>query len=179
MKDQAFINNYFNAEWPRLSTGMSQYKYSGLSLAQKIDPNEWVLDVGCGANPFKGLIPNLVGIDPANTAADIQVSLEDYETDQKFDVAFCLGSLNFGDVNDIAAQLTKLNTLLKPHARIYWRCNPGLQDHGTEGCKQIEFFPWSIDWHLKLAVQFGYVLVDFKWDAFNRIYAQWNRISPV
>jgi hypothetical protein len=158
---------------------MSQYEYSGLSLAEKIAPYEWVLDVGCGTNPFKRLIPNLIGIDPANEAADVHSTLEDYQTEQKFAVAFCLGSLNFGDEHDIAAQLTKLNTLLTSNARIYWRCNPGLQDHGTEGCKQIQFFPWSVEWHNKFAAQFGYQVVDFKWDAFDRIYAEWNRISSV
>ena len=38
---------------------------TGLGLAQEIAATnpELVIDLGCGANPFKGIIPNLVGMD--------------------------------------------------------------------------------------------------------------------
>jgi excinuclease ABC subunit A len=40
-------------------------------IVDKIKPHETVIDVGCGYNLFKDKIPNLLGIDPANDAADI------------------------------------------------------------------------------------------------------------
>ena len=120
-------------------------------MADKIKPEEWVLDVGCGVNPFKTVIANLVGIDPAFGQADYQTSIEDFVTEQRFDVAFCLGSINFGTEENIRNQIKCVVNLLNPNARIYWRVNPGLKDHGNEECKLIDFFPWSkkmiIFWH--------------------------------
>ena len=61
--------------------------------------------------------------------------------DIKFDVAFCLGSINFGNESNILNQIECVINCLNPQARIYWRCNPGLHDHGNEECETIEFFP--------------------------------------
>jgi hypothetical protein len=179
MKNQQQLNQYFGNEW---SGNLPNQKYAGPALIDKILPGEKVIDVGCGDNFFKGKIPDLLGIDPANDLADIKVSIEDYESDEKFDVAFCLGSINFGDYQDIKTQILKINSLLKPIARIYWRCNPGLQDHGTEGCKGITFFPWSEEWHNHFAEMCGFTVVLVTWDfnisknkASDRLYAEWVR----
>ena len=141
----------------------------------KIKASETVIDVGCGTNPFKSLIPNLVGVDPAFDQADHKVTIEDFITDQKFDVALCLGSINFGDVSVIERQIEKVVSLLNPNARIYWRCNPGQQDHPSEECKQIEFYPWSIEEHIRLSDKFGFMLTECTWDNGNRLYAEWKR----
>ena len=172
MHNQQHLNNYFANHW---NAQIDQYKYSGLTLKQKVRLGESVLDVGCGPNPFKGHIANLTGIDPAFDQADIKCTIDEFSTDAKFDVAFCLGSINFGDVNDIERQITKIVTLLKPSARIYWRCNPGLQDHNNEECKQIPFYPWSIEEHVRLSEKFNFRLVECMWDTKNRIYAEWHR----
>jgi hypothetical protein len=92
--NQIALNNYFSTHW---RGHLNTYLYSGLSLSKKIQPNEWVLDVGCGINSFKPMIANLVGIDPAFGQADYQTTIEDFVTEQTFDVAFCLGSINFGN----------------------------------------------------------------------------------
>jgi hypothetical protein len=63
---------------------------------------------------------------------------------------------------------------LKPTARIYWRCNPGLQDHGNEECKNIVFFQWNNEWHTQLANEYGFTIVEIGQDK-NRIYAEWSR----
>ena len=96
-------------------------------------------------------------------------------SNEKFDVAFCLGSINFGDENNILNQIRCVIQLLKPKARIYWRCNPGLKDHGNQECESIDFFPWSIDKHVKYSEQFGFRLLECRWDTNNRIYAEWHR----
>ena len=171
MKNQEFLNNYFENIW---SGRINQYSFSGYALVKKVQQDEWVLDVGCGSNPFKGKIKNLVGIDPANDAADIRTTIEDYVTDQKFDVAFCLGSLNFGSEDDIMLQLIKVNSLLHKKAKIYWRCNPGKQDHGNNECKEIVFFPWSADWHFKFAKTLGFTVNCIELDN-GRLYSEWVR----
>jgi len=171
MKQQD-LNNYFSTNW---RGQFNQYLFSGLSLSKKIKPHEWVLDVGCGINPFKSLIINLVGIDPAFAQADVITTIEEFKTEQQFDVALCLGSINFGDEKTIKNQIACVVSLLTPQARIYWRCNPGLKDHGNEECRSIDFFPWSPTLLKKYAEEFGFQLADIKEDVNNRIYCEWSR----
>ncbi len=169
---QQHLNEYFANKW---QSNLKQYKYSGWALVDKIQTNEAVIDVGCGFNEFQGHIPNLIGIDPANARADYRLSIEGFQSVSKFDVAFCLGSINFGNEDNILNQIGHVVRLLKPQARIYWRCNPGLADHNNEECKLIDFYPWTIAKHAELAEQFGFRLAVAKWDTSNRIYAEWHR----
>lgn len=171
MKQQD-LNNYFSTVW---QSNLKQYKYSGWALVDKIQPNELVLDVGCGFNEFKSRIPNLIGIDPANDRADFKLPIEYFRNDIKFDVAFCLGSINFGSEINIVNQIAHVVSCLKPKARIYWRCNPGLADHSNDECKLIDFYPWTIAKQAELAEQFGFRLTTCKWDTANRIYAEWSK----
>lgn len=151
---------------------------SGLLLIDKIKPDETVLDVGCGTNPFKNVIPTLLGIDPAFDQAHIKCTIEEFRYDQLFDVAFCLGSINFGDVERIEKQIEKVISHLKPTARIYWRCNPGRKDHGNKECEVIDFYPWSIEEHIRLSKKFGFELQEcFFENNGSRIYAEWVRAS--
>lgn len=170
--NQQQLNNYFNTHW---RGQFNQYLYSGLSLKNKIKPDEWVLDVGCGVNAFKPLIANLVGIDPAFGQADVMTTIEDFQTEQQFDVAFCLGSINFGSEENIKNQIRCVVKLLKPRARIYWRCNPGLKDHGNKQCLEIDFFPWSPQLLNEYAREFGFRVVEVREDFNNRIYCEWSR----
>ena len=170
--NQQLLNNYFANHW---RGHLNTYLYSGLALAKKIKPNEWVLDVGCGINLFKPLIPNLVGIDPAFAQADYQSTIEDFVTDHRFDVALCLGSINFGSEETIKNQIKCVVNLLKPNARIYWRCNEGRHDHGNKECLSIDFFAWNVDRLVNYADEFGFRLVDFRHDLNNRLYAEWTR----
>lgn len=169
---QDSLNLYFKNIW---KSNITQYSWSGFSLVDKIKSDEHVLDVGCGFNEFKPYIKNLIGIDPANDSADVVCAIEDFKSDIKFDVAFCLGSINFGDEENIRNQINCVVNCLKPQARIYWRCNPGLQDHGNKECKDIDFYPWTIEKHIELTDIFKFRLDKVCWDTGNRIYAEWSR----
>lgn len=173
--NQQYLNNYFLNIWST-SNNPSALKdtKSGMQLINKINSGETVIDVGCGTNPFKGLIPNLVGLDPAFEQADIRSTIDNYITDTKYDVAFCLGSINFGDADDIENQIAKIVSLLNPGGRIYWRCNPGRKDHNNVECEQIEFYPWSLNEHVRLAEMFNFKVIEACWEQNNkRIYAEW------
>ena len=170
--NQEQLNEYFATKW---ESNLNQYLYSGWNLINNIVDDEWVLDVGCGLNPFKGKIQNLIGIDPAFDQADYKVTINEFKTDQKFDVAFCLGSINFGSEAKIISEITSVVNLLQQESRIYWRCNPGRKDHGNLECREIDFFPWSIDIHKEFSKHFGFECVDLKWDSNHRIYAEWSR----
>ena len=174
LMNQNELNIYFSNKW---ISNLDQYQYSGWDLVNKIKEDECVLDIGCGSNPFKGKIKNLIGIDPAFDESDYKISLEEFKTDQKFDIAFCLGSINFGSEEKIISQINIVVNLLNSTSRIYWRCNPGRKDHGNKECKDIDFFPWSFELHKKFSSYFGFQCVDLKWDSNDRIYAEWSCIS--
>jgi hypothetical protein len=169
---QQDLNDYFSTIW---RSNLDQYKYSGWALIDKVSFDELVLDVGCGFNEFKNKIPNLVGIDPANDRADFKIPIEHFRNDIKFDVAFCLGSINFGSEANILNQISHVVGCLKTKSRIYWRCNPGLHDHGNTECNNIDFYSWSIAKQAEFAELFGFRLVVAKYDTNNRIYAEWSR----
>lgn len=174
--NQEYLNYYFGNIWHTNSNPCIQPEKSGMLLLDKINSNDQVIDVGCGTNPFKGLINNLVGVDPAFDQADVKCSIDEFETEQRFDVALCLGSINFGDVDDIERQIAKVVSLLKSEARIYWRCNPGQQDHPSKDCELINFYPWSFSEHTRLSNKFGFELIECCWEKNNRrIYAEWKR----
>jgi len=166
------IKEYFSTTWLERDRSLGQYTYSGWALIDKIADDEHVLDVGCGTNQFKDKIKYLYGIDITDVGADEVVSIEDFETDIIFDVAFCLGSINFGPGLVVYNQIKKIDSLLSDNGRIYWRCNPGQADHGNEECKNIDFFPWNIDIHKLWSRQFGYKLQNVQKDR-KRIYCEW------
>jgi hypothetical protein len=174
--NQQYLNEYFGNIWHKHSDPCVKQNKSGLELLTKISPDEWIIDVGCGRNPFKGKIQNLIGIDPAFDTADVKCTIDEYQTIQRFDVALCLGSINFGSVEDIERQIAKVVSLLNPDARIYWRCNPGKNDHPDAGCQDITFYPWSFEEHVRLSAKFGFTLVECCWEQEGRrIYAEWTR----
>jgi hypothetical protein len=176
-QNQQQLDKYFSTIWKQRNRNLDQYTHTGWALADKIQPGESVVDVGCGDNPFREIIPNLIGFDPAFVEADAQLTLEQFtlSNHQIFDVALCLGSINFGDRENIERQIGLVVGMLSAQGRIYWRCNPGSQDHGNVECESIIFYPWSIPEHVRLADKFGFDLVDCCWDTGNRIYAHWQR----
>lgn len=176
MLNQHHLNNYFSGPWRQRNRSLDRLQKTGWSLIDKVQPGERVIDIGCGSNPFRGKIDNLVGVDPAFTEADYYCTLEEYagQATDKFDVAFCLGSINFGDAGDIEHQIGLVDGLLTgTGSRIYWRCNPGLKDHGNSECESVPFYEWSFSEHIRLSDKFGYRLQEVSWDVNDRIYAEW------
>lgn len=187
MLSQEKRNNYFKNYWIGNTQSFSEWDLTGYQLADKVDPNEWVLDVGCGSNPFKGRLKNLVGIDPSSKEADVSSTIEDFVSNQKFDVAFVLGSINFGSEDYIRSQIGSIVSHLQESSRIYWRCNPGNarehmilrmsvpRDFASDDEIQNFYFPWSRDYHYMFAKEFGYTVSEICWEANNRIYACWSK----
>lgn len=176
MFDQNYLDHYFENVWEPQT---NEYQYTGWALVDKVQENEWVLDVGCGYNPYRGRIKNLVGIDPAIREADILTTIEDYTPDRLFDVAFVLGSIGFGlDRSVIEKQIEKIVSCLKQQSRIYWRLNPGRNDHPSTKFNSVTVYPWTLEDNAKFAQQFGYRVADSKIDPNtrgNRFYVEWIR----
>jgi len=174
--DQQYLNDYFRTQW---KPSLDAYKYSKYeTIAEKIKPHEWLLDVGCGHNPFKELVKNVIGLDPARSEADVVCTIEDFRPTKLFDVATCLGSINFGSEEIISRQIDKTVSCLKPHSRVYWRLNPGRRDHASEKCQGIPFFPWSHKLLQDYAEKYDFHQTNQQFETNGkvvRLYAEWIR----
>ena len=146
------------------------YQYTGWGIVEeinKLNPNK-VLDVGCGYNQFKPHIPNLVGIDKFNNSADYMVGILEYEVESNtYDAVIVLGSINFGEYEDILASFRKVVEITAPGGRIYVRANPG-ETH--QNGPWIHIFPWDFEAARRVAKDCGVELVTFKKDNGNRLF---------
>jgi len=173
--DDACLHKYFSKYW---QNDMKKWKYSGLALIDEVNnlKPRAVLDVGCGYNEFKGKINNLIGIDPYNDRADLEVSTMDYKTDQKFDVILCLGSVNFGGKDKIIAEVGRCVNLLADGGTMFFRVNPGIQ-HDRPEAKWIEFFSWNVPFIIELAEIFNLQVLDIRDDTNSRKYFVYRKKS--
>ena len=165
--DTRYMNRFFGEVW---QPETDKYQYSGwglVDLINKTNPKA-VLDFGCGYNPFKERIPNLVGIDPFNNQADFMVDILEFAVEpETYDHIIVFGSLNFGDRSDIETRFAKLNELLMPGGRMYFRANPGnLWPKGP----YVDIFPWTFEVAYELAKTYGLELEKFKKDNGDRLY---------
>jgi hypothetical protein len=159
--DDRYLLWFFGEVWrPRTDA----YQWTGWRIAEEInktDPRN-VLDVGCGYNPFKQRIPNLIGIDPYNNCADYMVDILDYRVEPgSHDHVIALGSINFNSREDIEARFSHVVDLLESGGHLWMRCNPG-NDHKTG--LWVEIFPWSFDVAHDLAKKYGLTLKTLKKD---------------
>lgn len=169
--DVRYLNWFFGEIWkPRTE----QYHWTGYRIAEEIcraDPKR-VLDVGCGYNPFKGRIPNLVGIDPYNNCADFMVDILDYHVEPaSFDHVIALGSINFNSREDIEERFAATVNLLAPNGHLWMRCNPG---HSHKNGPWVEIFPWSFDVAYELAKKYNLTLETLKQDQ-DRLFFLFKR----
>jgi len=173
--DDACLNRYFSRYW---QNDMKKWKYSGVALIDEVNSLKprAVLDVGCGYNEFKGKIDNIIGIDPYNDKADIQVATMEYKTDQKFDVILCLGSVNFGSRDKITAEVAKCVNLLADGGTMFFRVNPGVQ-HDKPEADWIEFFAWNVPFIIDLAEMFNLKVLDIRDDSNKRKYFVYRKVK--
>ena len=169
---ERYILRFFGEIWkPR--TG--EYDYSGWALAEEIakqDPKN-VLDVGCGYHPFKGRIPNLVGIDPYNNCADFEVDILDYRVKTKYDHIIALGSINFNSQDEIEERFAHCVNLLETGGYFYLRANPGIP-HKTG--PYVDIFPWTFEIVNDFAEKYGLKLLEFKRDGNERLFFAYQKL---
>lgn len=167
---ERYINRFFGEIWkPRTN----DYDYTGWQLAEEIsqlNPRS-VLDVGCGYHPFRGRIPNLVGIDPYNNCADYMVDILDYVGSH--DVIIALGSINFNSRDEIESRFEKCVNILTVGGKFYLRANPGIP-HKTG--PYVDIFPWSFEIVKEFADKYNLKLETFKKDANDRLYFVYTKL---
>ncbi len=165
--DRRYLSKFFGEIWrPRTD----EYSYTGWDLADEInkqDPKN-VLDVGCGYHPFKGRIPNLIGIDPYNDAADYMVDILEYKVPLgTHDHIIALGSINFNSRAEIEARFKHCVDLLAPGGRFYLRVNPGIPHKAGP---YVDIFPWSFELIKQFEIEYELKLEQFKKDSNQRLY---------
>jgi len=171
--DDAVLSAYFSEVW---QPETKKFKYSGLTLIDEVNalnPTS-VLDAGCGYNEFRGKIDNLIGIDPYNKNADINVSITDYHPKEKFDVVLALGSINFGSTSKIFSELEHVVKLCHSNATLFFRVNPGLQ-HTPPESQWISFYPWDSNFVINCARELNVDILDLRNDSKNRMYFVWRK----
>lgn len=165
--DKRYLNRFFGEIW---KPNTEVYQYSGWSLIEEIEKEnpKAVLDFGCGYNPFKGRIKNLIGIDPYNNCADYMVDILDFKVEpESFDHIIVFGSLNFNSRADIETRFKRLVSLLMPGGKMYFRANPGiLWPNGP----YVDIFPWSFEIAHEFAKSYNIKLETFKKDNNDRLY---------
>jgi hypothetical protein len=169
--DQRYLMWFFGEIWkPRTE----QYQWTGYRIAEEIcraNPRK-VLDVGCGYNPFKGRIPNLVGIDPYNNCADFMVDILDYHVEPaSYDHVIALGSINFNSREEIEERFAATVNLLALGGHLWMRCNPGISHKNGPW---VEIFPWSFDVAYELAKKYNLTLETLKQDQ-DRLFFLFKR----
>jgi hypothetical protein len=166
--DDAVLRRYFSTVWQPQT---KKYKYSGLSIVDEVNAMcpRAVIDVGCGYNEFKGKIHNLIGIDPWNHRADIQTSVVNFIPEEKYDVAICLGSINFGSTDKIVNEMTAVTNLLREGGLMYFRVNPGEQ-HAAPESKWINFYDWDPTFISNMAQYLDCRLLTLRKDVGNRFF---------
>jgi hypothetical protein len=151
------MEEYFSGIWK--DENFANLKYSGYQLVDYVNSKnpKTVLDVGCGFNRFKGKINNLYGIDPFNSASDQKISLEEYEG-SKVDIALCLGSINFGDEENINKQIKILDNIWIKEC--IFRVNPGLEHtwRNRKEYKNVIWYPWTVDKIYQIQKKYNYTL---------------------
>jgi len=171
--DLRYTDRFFREIWkPRTS----EYEHTGWHLAEEIakqDPKS-VLDVGCGYHPFKGRIPNLIGIDPFNDCADYEVDILEYRVAPgTHDHIIALESINFNSREDIEERFAHCVDLLMPGGRFYLRANPGIP-HKTG--PYVDIFPWRFEIVKEFENKYGLRLDTFKKDANGRLFFVYTRL---
>ena len=140
MIDQKAQDNFFKNHW---RSNIHLFKHSGANLVKVINnlKPKFVIDAGCAINFFKGKIPNLVGYDPVFKEADIMCGHFDAPFKPECaDVILALGSVNWGNSDDVAQMLIKIKSWLKPGGRLYMRGAPG----GYKSDKGLKWFLWGM-----------------------------------
>ena len=169
---ERYTHRFFSEIWkPR--TG--DYDYTGWLLAERIaeqNPKN-VLDVGCGYHPFKGRIPNLVGIDPYNNCADFEVDILDYRVKTRYDHIIALGSINFNSQDEIEERFAHCVNLLETGGYFYLRANPGIP-HKTG--PYVDIFPWTFEIVNDFAEKYGLKLLEFKRDGNERLFFAYQKL---
>lgn len=143
---QHFSNqNYSRDRWATHSESSTQL----IPFLRSLDAN-LIIDVGCGTNPYKEQVVNLIGLDAANyPEADINLACEEVHDLNIFqpgcaDAVMALGSINFGSWENIVNQIGICVDWCKSGGYIILRARLG--DHTKRGNNRgMDQYNWTVE----------------------------------
>ena len=147
------VRNHFNSanySRDRWKTH-SESSYSLIPWLQEQEA-DLILDIGCGTNPYKEHVNNLIGMDAANyPEADLNMAAEEVKDagifqDNCADIVMALGSINFGDWDNVLIlnQLEICIDWCKPGGYIV--CRARLNDHTELNLKKgFVQYGWKVE----------------------------------
>jgi len=168
--DEKYMSRFWGGEiWkPRTDS----YRFTGWNIVKEInDLNpKAVLDVGCGFNQFKQHIPNLIGIDKYNPAADYMVDiLEFISKPESFDAIIVFGSINFYSYEWVAKRFVKVFELLSSGGKVFCRGNSFNPDKPQHD-QWIDGYHWDFETAVRIAEENNIKLETWKQDSGDRFY---------
>lgn len=168
-----YLGRFFGQDWGHT---MDEYEQTGWALVDRVNamnPGR-VLDVGCGFNLFRGRIQNLTGLDPYNTAADIQLDIIDYHAPPaSYDVVLALGSLCYNSEQEVEQRFAHCVQLLRPGCPFLLRVNPYAF---FQKYPYIDFFAWSLEVANVWGQRYNLRLDAWEPDALGRYYVAYTRL---
>jgi hypothetical protein len=138
--DRAYQARFFSEMYQPKMTVQVHSGHALVETVMRYKPSK-ILDIGCGSNQYKELMPvPVIGVDPYNPKADHMVDIRDYKDDDTYDAMLSLGSIQYNGYEDVLLTLEASVRFLAPGGRWYFRANQGLQNSSAPW---IEFFHWS------------------------------------
>lgn len=181
--------NYYNkvikhfTERPYDHDAWLTHELSSENLIKKLNALKpsLIIDAGCGSNPYKGIVPNIIGFDPSPyDNVDLRLSFEEVARKNIFgknsaDAVLALGSINFGDKKTIRDQLRSCITWCKPGGYIICRARPATSVPNDEELKEKGFvsFQWSEETIINFHDEFSAHVDMYKKPEMELAHAPW------
>jgi hypothetical protein len=121
----------------------SSFYYIGLLL--ETNPTV-ILDVGCGNNIFKKYIPQIIGLDPMCSEADIHEQFDNEFVSRhigEYDCAMALQSIHHVSLLGFVDRINQFGKLIKPGGRGFFSTNLGILISRTEPHEFAKIFDLS------------------------------------
>ena len=125
---------------------------------------ELVIDAGCGHNPWKNKVNNLIGFDfnPSKTGSDYTCTYQEFDKHVETgsaDFVFCLGSILTD--KDVSQELELVNKWLKPGGYLVMRVRADMNDDsiGAWDMEKINQVQEQYNYTLKKPVEFKKIML--------------------
>lgn len=126
-------------------------KYTGEWLLKEIEKDGEdviVLDIGCGKNPFKNRIKNVIGVEPGNWGnPDLNLNCTEAFSlfrENSIDWILSIGVLHHSNTEEIHEMVEQMKAMVKPNGKIACLCKPvdGYPKLDKDG---PQIYPWTYE----------------------------------
>lgn len=187
--DQRKLQHLLGSAWVDRDETFDDYIHTGWNLSAHVGTYERVLHVECTKNPFRYIVPHVIGIDSREEYikyADYNMDIVQYYTAYKYrraHVAFCLECFDYETQKSLETKLDYLVRMMTPQdSRIFFRnkiiipetpVEPPVAEPSLDPSAK-PLYPWTVEEHVRLADMFGYEVIDVQDEINDTIYVHWR-----